>query len=348
MNSGRSSPAVVIKSPQSLSPSSSAYLTRQPQEQPQNQQQQVPNDANDNDANVPIATDEIVEFEISLRTQLCSEVVGTYLLALIGLGGVVVSHYTNSGGTNNTSNATDSALWSLGAMLAIYSAASISGGHLNPAVTLAYALVRPAAFPARKILSYCLAQVLGACLGAVTIVVLFQQIMTNYEDATMSTISSKCKLSSSSSSSFVYGTSRHARPCHEYDQVHLQCLAPFIGSWGISDTQPTVANESHALFIEAFGTAVILFVVFSVTSPFYPIPGPAVPPVVAVVIGVMMYLLGPLTGQHLNPAIEIGRRVGGMAWLFYQSGQSANNGIPIVSPYSSELFRTLEMVGHGL
>jgi hypothetical protein len=39
-----------------------------------------------------------------------------------------------------------------------------------------------------------------------------------------------------------------------------------------------------------------MFIIFIVTSPLYPIPGPAVPPIVALAIGAMMVLLGPLTG----------------------------------------------------
>jgi glycerol uptake facilitator-like aquaporin len=58
----------------------------------------------------------------------------------------------------------------------------------------------------------------------------------------------------------------------------------------------SVIDQYHALFIEAFGTAFLLFIIFIVTSPLYPIPGPAVPPIVALAIGAMMVLLGPLTG----------------------------------------------------
>ena len=57
-----------------------------------------------------------------------------------------------------------------------------------------------------------------------------------------------------------------------------------------------MANQYHAFFIEAFGTALLVFVIFMVTSPVYPIPGAAVPPVVALVVGAMAAILGPLTG----------------------------------------------------
>jgi glycerol uptake facilitator-like aquaporin len=52
----------------------------------------------------------------------------------------------------------------------------------------------------------------------------------------------------------------------------------------------------HAFFIEAFGTAVLSFVVFALTHPKNPIPGSAVPAVVGAVYGVLVATLGPLTG----------------------------------------------------
>lgn len=56
-------------------------------------------------------------------------------------------------------------IWGLGISLAVYLTAGISGAHLNPAVTIALWLF--AAFPARKVLPYCVAQLAGAFGGAV-------------------------------------------------------------------------------------------------------------------------------------------------------------------------------------
>src|ERR1700691_5246921 len=49
--------------------------------------------------------------------------------------------------------------WGLAVTIAIYTTASVSGCHANPAVTLALALYRK--FSWKKVVPYCLAQTLG-------------------------------------------------------------------------------------------------------------------------------------------------------------------------------------------
>jgi len=64
----------------------------------------------------------------------------------------------------------------------------------------------------------------------------------------------------------------------------------------------------HAFFIEAFGAAVLAFVVFAVTHYQNPIPGAAVPPIVGFTLGVLVLTLGPMTNAGVNPARDMGPR----------------------------------------
>jgi glycerol uptake facilitator protein len=53
-------------------------------------------------------------------------------------------------------------VWGFGVTIAIYCSAALSGAHLNPAVSLTFALLRPDSFPRARLLPYCLAQLAGA------------------------------------------------------------------------------------------------------------------------------------------------------------------------------------------
>jgi len=98
-----------------------------------------------------------------------AEFIGTFLLILIG-GGVVAGAVLKKSKSENAGWLTIVVAWGLGVSFAIYAVGSISGAHINPAVTLSLAFVGE--FPWEKVLGYIIAQILGA-FSAATLVWIF-------------------------------------------------------------------------------------------------------------------------------------------------------------------------------
>lgn len=95
-----------------------------------------------------------------------AEFLGTALLILIGEG-VVAGVVLKDTKSHNAGWLTICITWGLAVTFAIYAVGSISGAHLNPAVTLGLALY--GSFPWHKVAGYCLAQVAGAFVGALLV-----------------------------------------------------------------------------------------------------------------------------------------------------------------------------------
>ncbi len=95
-----------------------------------------------------------------------AEVVGTALLILFG-DGVVANVLLNKSKGQGAGWIVITAGWGMAVMVAVYSVGTVSGGHLNPAVTLGLASVGE--FDSAKVAGYIAAQMLGAMIGAVLV-----------------------------------------------------------------------------------------------------------------------------------------------------------------------------------
>jgi len=115
----------------------------------------------------------------ALGRALVAECVGTYLLVLFGTGSVAASVLTGA----QVGLWQVAVVWGFGVTLAIYATAAVSGAHLNPAVSLAFALRRPRAFPRARLLPYWSAQLAGAVLAGVTVAAAFWPFLLRFEAA---------------------------------------------------------------------------------------------------------------------------------------------------------------------
>ncbi|GAB3569190.1 aquaporin [Arthrobacter alkaliphilus] len=99
--------------------------------------------------------------------RLISEFLGTYLLVLAAAGSDVVNTATH-GGLGHTAMAMTPALTIIAVVLFI---GPISGAHLNPVVTMAFALRRD--FPWPRVPAYVLVQAAGSILASATLLAVF-------------------------------------------------------------------------------------------------------------------------------------------------------------------------------
>jgi glycerol uptake facilitator protein len=95
-----------------------------------------------------------------------AELVGTMFLVLLG-DGVVAAVLLNKTKAQNAGWMVITTGWAMAVAMAVYIAGRISGGHINPAVTLSLAVIGK--FPWSEVPKYLAAQFLGAFLGAVVV-----------------------------------------------------------------------------------------------------------------------------------------------------------------------------------
>ncbi len=103
----------------------------------------------------------------SLQRAVAAELIGTFLLIFFGCGAVHAAVLTGA----QSGLWQVAVVWGIAIMLASYTVGSISGAHINPAMTIAMHLWRD--FPATRILPYIGAQVTGAMLAAASLFILF-------------------------------------------------------------------------------------------------------------------------------------------------------------------------------
>jgi MIP family channel proteins len=95
-----------------------------------------------------------------------AEVAGTFALVLAGCGAIVVDKQTGAVGHGGVA-----ATFGLVILVMIATFGHLSGAHFNPAVTVAFALIRH--FPWREVPVYVGGQLAGAALGAAVLRALF-------------------------------------------------------------------------------------------------------------------------------------------------------------------------------
>ncbi len=222
----------------------------------------------------------------AMRRALAGEVLGTYLLVLFGTGSVASAVLSGA----QVGLWQVAAVWGFGVTLAIYVSAGLSGAHLNPAVSLSMALLRPSDFPAKRLLPYVAAQLSGAVLAGATVAMLFGPLLRRFEAAK--------------------GILRGA-PGSELSAMVFGEYFPNPAMFGTDAAARALVSPGQAALVEGFGTAVLVLVIFALTSPRNTDrPGANLAPFfIGFTVAVLISLFAPLTQAGWNPARDFGPRL---------------------------------------
>ena len=83
-------------------------------------------------------------------SKMFAEMIGTCMIVIFGCGSVCSAVLTGSfSGLWQVAS-----VWGFGVTFSIYCTGSVSGAHLNPAISLAFALLRPEDFPFKDLMPY--------------------------------------------------------------------------------------------------------------------------------------------------------------------------------------------------
>ena len=218
------------------------------------------------------------------------EFIGTLFLTLVICSVIAASIVTGA----------QAGLWQvaivcgLGVGLSIYCTAHVSDAHLNPAITLAFAIVRWKVFSWKKILPYVTAQMLGGICAGGIVYGIFANAIREFEQEQNITRGQK----GSELTAMLFGEYFPNPELFEHN----------------STTSYRVVSSLEAMLVEAWGTSILAFVIFALTGSENSTVGNgsnkvAVPILIGATVSVIISLYAPLTQAGLNPARDFGPRI---------------------------------------
>lgn len=220
---------------------------------------------------------------VGLPAWAIGEFFGTFLLVFFGCGSVCTAVLTGA----QVGIFQVAIVWGLGIATAIYLTGSLSGAHLNPAVTLALAGWN--GFSWRRVPGYLIAQFLGAFVASAVLYAAFLGPLRAFEQ-THNIIRGQ---PGSESSAMIFG---------EY--------FPNPGGRPFDSKVIAVISPGTAFYVEALGTAILVLVIVCTTDKRNGSrPGPLTAATIGLTITMLISLLAPLTMAGFNPARDFAPRL---------------------------------------
>jgi glycerol uptake facilitator protein len=254
--------------------------------------------------------------------EYAAECLGTFLLILFGDGVVAmaVAALNQSGrGTQIFQASGDWLLitwgWGFAVAFAVYTVGGVSGAHINPAVTVAFAARR--GFPWRKVPGYIAAQLVGAFLGALLVYIVYKGAIDSYERA-----------------HHIVRGDPSSVPTYS---IFATFPAPYFKTW------------LGPFIDQVVGTACLVGFVFAVVDEInQPVRANLAPLIIGFIVVAIGISLGANAGYAINPARDFGPRL--FAWVagYGKVAMPGDYGnvdtyfwIPIIGPFLGGLIGAL-------
>ena len=219
----------------------------------------------------------------ALPAWFVGEFLGTFILVFFGCGSVAAAVLTGA----QTGIFQVAIVWGIGIAIAIHLTASLSGAHLNPAVTVALAAWN--GFPWRAVPRYVLAQFAGAIAASAVLFAMYRGPLEAYEAA--------------------HQIARGA-PGSEATAMIFGEFFPNPGGKPFTDEVRLRVTHPTAFFVEFVGTAVLMLVILGLTDARNRSrPQALTAAMIGLTVTILISLLGPLTMAAFNPARDLGPRI---------------------------------------
>ncbi len=220
-----------------------------------------------------------------LMKEMGAEFVGTFILVFFGVGSVCVSVWTGAYGLWVVA-----LMFAFGVALGVYASGKVSGGHLNPAVTITMAAFTE--FSWSKVLPYIVAQILAAFLAAAVIYYLYTDILAAFE----------------ASKGLIRG-----EPGSQLSAMGYATYAPNPAFIGTDANAFSKVSLTQWFVSEAFATAILLFGIFYLLDEDNTLAPQAnlAPVMIGLLVAALVAFEAPISMTALNPARDLGPR----AWM---------------------------------
>jgi len=219
----------------------------------------------------------------TLPAWFVGEFLGTFILVFFGCGSVATAVLTGA----QVGIFQVAIVWGIGIATAIYLTGSLSGAHLNPAVTIGLAAWN--GFSWRSVPRYVFAQFAGAIVASAVLFAMYRGTLVAYE----STHQIMRGAAGSEATAMIFGE-----------------FYPNPGGKPFTDEIRLRVTHPAAFFIEFVGTALLMLVILGVTNARNASrPQILTAASIGLTVTILISLLGPLTMAAFNPARDLGPRL---------------------------------------